>query len=63
MDMVKEHSSNHRPENKGMDMVDECSSKERSEVERMDREDINTVEDMTTEVEVIEREHEGVVLA
>jgi hypothetical protein len=29
----------------------------------MDREDIDMVEDMTVEVEVVEREHEGVVLA
>jgi hypothetical protein len=28
----------------------------------MDREDIDMVEDMTVEVEVVEREHEGVVL-
>jgi hypothetical protein len=29
----------------------------------MDREDIDMVEDMTVEVEVVEREQEGVVLA
>jgi hypothetical protein len=31
-------------------------------VEGIDREDIDMVEDMTVEVEVVKREHEGVVL-
>jgi hypothetical protein len=37
-----------------MDMVDERSSNYRSEVEGIDRKDM---EDMTVEVEVVEREH------
>jgi hypothetical protein len=72
-----EHMSTHRPEKesmdmagihmvkvKCMDMVEERSSKERAEVEDMMVEDF-TVEDLTVEVnvEVVEREHEGMVLA
>jgi hypothetical protein len=45
-----------------MDMVEERPSKERLNVEDIDMEDIDMVEDMTTEVDVVEREHEGVVL-
>jgi hypothetical protein len=44
--------SNHRPEDEGMGIVEE-----RSEVEGID------MEDMTMEVEVVEREHEDMVLA
>jgi hypothetical protein len=47
----------------GMDTEVEHPSKERSEMEGMDTEDIDAVEDMTMEVEVVEREHDGVVLA
>jgi hypothetical protein len=46
----------------GMNMVEERSSNHRPEVEGIDREDIDMMEDMTVEVEVIEREHESVVL-
>jgi hypothetical protein len=46
-----------------MDMVDERLSKEHSEVEHMDMKDIDMVEDMTTEMDVVEREHESMVLA
>jgi hypothetical protein len=45
-----------------MDMVEERLSKERPKVEGIDREDIDMVEDITVDVEVVEREHEGVVL-
>jgi hypothetical protein len=40
-----------------MDMVEERPSKERPNVEDIDMEDIDMVEDMTTEVDVVEREH------
>jgi hypothetical protein len=62
MDMVEERPSNYRPEDEGTDMVEERLSNHRPEVEGINREDIDMVEDMTVEVEVIEREHEGVVL-
>jgi hypothetical protein len=62
MDMVEEYPLNHWTEDKGMDMVEERPSKERPEVEGMNMEDIVMVEDMTAEVEVVEREYEGVML-
>jgi hypothetical protein len=43
-----------------MDMVEECPSKEQPEVEGMDIEDIDMMKDITVEVEVVKREHEGV---
>jgi hypothetical protein len=46
-----------------MDMVEERSLNHQLEVESIDREDNDMWEDMTIEVEVVEREHEGVVLA
>jgi hypothetical protein len=46
-----------------MDMVEELPSKEWLEVEDMDMEHIDMMEDRTMEVEVVEREHKGVVLA
>jgi hypothetical protein len=73
MNMVDEHDHpmNHRLEVKdmnimgiymveveGMDIVDERPSSHRLEVEDMDRGD----SDMTVEMEMVEREHEGVVL-
>jgi hypothetical protein len=62
MDMVEECPLNHWTEDNGMDMVEERPSKERPEVEGMNMEDIIMVEDMTAEVEVVEREYEGVML-
>jgi hypothetical protein len=47
----------HRSEDEGMDMVEDHPSKERANVE-----DIDMVEDMTAEVDVVEREYECVVL-
>jgi hypothetical protein len=47
----------HRSEDEGMDMVEDRPSKERANVE-----DIDMVEDMTAEVDVVEREYECVVL-
>jgi hypothetical protein len=44
-----------------MDIVEERPSNHRSEVESIDREDSNMREDMTVEVEVVER-HEGIML-
>jgi hypothetical protein len=44
-----------------MDMVERLSN-HRPEVEGIDREDTDMGEDMTVEVDVVEREHEGVVL-
>jgi hypothetical protein len=46
----------------GKDIVKEHSSKRRSEVEGMDMVCIHMVEDMTTEVERVDREHGRVVL-
>jgi hypothetical protein len=43
-----------------IDMMEERSLNHWPEVEGIDREDIDTVENMM--VEVVEREHEGVVL-
>jgi hypothetical protein len=62
MDLVEERPSNHWPEDEGMDMVEERPSKERPEAESMDMEDIDMIKDMTVKVEVVEREHESVVL-
>jgi hypothetical protein len=63
MNIVDEHYHlmNHQLEVEDMDMVgtdmtEECSSNHRSEVEDMDR------EDMTVEANVVEREHQSVVL-
>jgi hypothetical protein len=51
-------------ENRCMDMVEEHyhSVSHQPEVEDIDREDRDMREDMTVEVEVIEREHEDVML-
>jgi hypothetical protein len=46
----------------GMDMVEVRPSNHRLGVEGMDRVDSDIGENMTVEVEVVEREHEGVVL-
>jgi hypothetical protein len=45
-----------------MDMVEVRPSNHRLEVEGMDRVDSDIGENMTVEVEVVEREHEGMVL-
>jgi hypothetical protein len=58
MNMVEERPSNHQSEDESMDMVGERLSNHQSEVEGIDREDIDMVE-----VDVVEREHEGMVLA
>jgi hypothetical protein len=55
MNMVEKRPSKERPKVEGMDMVEEHPTKEWSEIEGLDM-----VEDTTAEV--IEREHEGVVL-
>jgi hypothetical protein len=67
-----EHMSIHRPEKESMDMAGihmmkvECMDmvEERPSKERLEVEDL-MVEDLTVEVnvEVVEREHEGMVLA
>jgi hypothetical protein len=54
-DMVEEHPSNHRPEDEGMDMVEKRPLNHWPKVQGIDREDIDMVEDMTMEVEVVER--------
>jgi hypothetical protein len=53
-------TSVHMVELEDIDMMEERSLNHRSEVEGIDREDIDTVENMM--VEVVEREHEDVVL-
>jgi hypothetical protein len=58
MDMVGIHIV----EVEGMDIMEEHPSNHRPEVENLDREDCAIREDKTVEVEVVEREHEGVVL-
>jgi hypothetical protein len=58
MNMVEERPLNHQSEDESTDMVGEHLSNHQSEVEGIDREDIDMVE-----VDVVEREHEGVVLA
>jgi hypothetical protein len=45
-----------------MDMVEEHPSNHQPEDEGMDMEDIDMVEDIMMEVEVVEREHEAMVL-
>jgi hypothetical protein len=67
INMVEEqnHPTNHCLGEVGdMDMVEEYYHlmNHRSYVESMDREDSCMGEDITVEVEVVEREHEGVVL-
>jgi hypothetical protein len=64
LNMVEERLSKERSEVEGMDMVEERPSKERPEVEGMDMESMDMMEDMTARVdmEVVEGEHEGVVL-
>jgi hypothetical protein len=66
MDMVEEHYHlmNHRPEVEGMDTVEEHyhSINHRPEVEGMDREDSGMGENMIVELEVVERDPEGMVL-
>jgi hypothetical protein len=61
MDMVEERPSNYRSEDEGTDMVEEHPSNHQPDVDGIDRDDIDMVEDMT--VEVVERQHKGVVLA
>jgi hypothetical protein len=67
MDTMEEHfhSMNHRPEVKGMDTVEEHFNpmNHRSEVEDMDTVDTGMGEDRAAELEVVEREPKGVVLA
>jgi hypothetical protein len=46
-----------------MNMVEEHRSKEWSEMDGMNMEDIDMVKDMMMNVEVVEREYEGMVLA
>jgi hypothetical protein len=66
MDMVEEHFHlmNHRPEVEGMDTVEEHfhSMNHRPEVEGIDTVDTGMGEDRTAEMEVVEREPDGVVL-
>jgi hypothetical protein len=66
MDTVEEHFHlmNHRPEVGGMDTVEEHfhPMNHRSEVEGMDMVDTGMGEDRVVELEVVEREPEGVVL-
>jgi hypothetical protein len=63
MNMMEEWPSNHQPEDEGMNMVEEHRSKEWSEMDGMNMEDIDMVKDMMMNVEVVEREYEGMVLA
>jgi hypothetical protein len=62
--MVEERLSKERSEVEGMDMVEERPSKERPEVKGMDMGSMDMMEVMTARVdmEVVEGEHEGVVL-
>jgi hypothetical protein len=64
MNMMEEHyhPMNHWVEEEDMDMVEERPSNHRLEVEGIDREDSDMGKDMTVEMEVVEREHEGMVL-
>jgi hypothetical protein len=69
MNMVKEHYhlTNHRLEVEdtdmvGIHMVEERPSNHRLEVEGIDKEDSDMGEDMMVEMEMVEREHGGVVL-
>jgi hypothetical protein len=52
----------HMVEVEDMKMVEQRPSNHRSEVEDMNREENDIGEDMTVEVEVVEREHRNVVL-
>jgi hypothetical protein len=61
MDMVEEQPSKQQLEVEGMDMMEEHPSKQRSKVEGIDMVRMDMVED--TMVEVVEREHETVVMA
>jgi hypothetical protein len=73
MNMVEGHYhlTNHRLEVENtymvgihmVDMVEERPSNHRPVVESINREDSDMGEDTTVEVDVVEREHEGVVLA
>jgi hypothetical protein len=67
MDTVEEHfhSMNHRPEVEGMDTVEEYfhPMNHRPEVEGMNMVDTSMGEDRVAELEVVERESEGAVLA
>jgi hypothetical protein len=60
MDIPEECPSKEWVEDEGIDMVEERSSNHWPEVEGMDIQGMNIMEDMTAEV--VEREHEGVVL-
>jgi hypothetical protein len=67
MDTVEEHfhPMNHRPEVEGMDTVEEHFHlmNHRSEVEGMDMVDNGIGEDRAAELEMVEREPKGVMLA
>jgi hypothetical protein len=67
MDTVNEHfyPMNHRPEVEGMDMVEEHfhPMNHRPEVEGIDTVDTDMGEDRAAELEVVEREPEGTVMA
>jgi hypothetical protein len=75
MNMVEEHyhPKNQRPEVEDIDMVgihmveiwgmDTVEEHYHPEVEGMDRKNSGMGEDMTVEVEMVEREHEGMMLA
>jgi hypothetical protein len=67
MDIVEEHfhPMNHQPEVKGMDTMEEHfhPMNHRPELEGMDTMDTDMGEDRSAELEVIEREPKGVVLA
>jgi hypothetical protein len=60
MGLVEECLSKERSEVESMDMEEERPSKERPEVEGMNMEGMDMVEDMMAEV--VEREHDSVVL-
>jgi hypothetical protein len=66
MDTVEEHFHpiNHRSEVEGMDTVEEHfhPMNHRPDVEGMDKVDIEIGEDRTVELEMVEREPDGVVL-
>jgi hypothetical protein len=60
----QDYPKNHRPEVEGMDTVEEQDypMNHRLKVDGMDMEDSGTGEDMTVELEVIERGPESMVL-
>jgi hypothetical protein len=66
MDMMEEHfhPMNHRPDVEGMNTIEEhfLPMNHRSKVEGMNIVDTDMGEDRVTELEVVEREPEGVVL-